>query len=229
MSVHSSKFDFARRARRPAVRRFFGGEGFTLIELFVVIAIIAVLAAMLFPAGVKVLEGSRRSKCLSNLSGIGKGFHLYMADNDIFPQKGTKQPQDWLFHLRPYLSTNNDATLCPVPIVQNGKTNVFRSTMDTNLVTNYGVSYWLAEGMATGGTGVTAKRVPRPSNVYPASKVGVLIDSYNNWLRDTQTARVRFAHGSKANVLYFDGHVESGTREQLIGNNGKLACMSEQK
>lgn len=225
MLVNSSSCERGQRACGMSISGSRGTWGFTLIELFVVIAIIAVLAALLIPVGSRMLENSRKTKCLSNLSSIGKAFHLYMAENDIFPQKSNNQPQDWLFSLKPYLGSNSGVTSCPNAILEGGKPKVFRSTLDTNMVTNYGISYWLAEGMATGGGGVTGKRVPRALNIRSANRVGVLVDANSNWLKDTQASRVRYAHNGVANVLFFDGHVESQTREQLVDNNGNLTCM----
>jgi len=47
------------------------GSGFTLIELLVVVAIIALLAAILFPVFAKAREKARQSVCQSNLRQIG--------------------------------------------------------------------------------------------------------------------------------------------------------------
>jgi prepilin-type N-terminal cleavage/methylation domain-containing protein len=55
---------------------------FTLIELLTVISIIAVLAALLFPALTSAIESNRQTKCLSNLKQIGAGVMLYVGDND---------------------------------------------------------------------------------------------------------------------------------------------------
>ena len=45
-------------------------KGFTLIELLIVIAIIAILAAILFPVFGRARENARRASCQSNLKQI---------------------------------------------------------------------------------------------------------------------------------------------------------------
>jgi prepilin-type N-terminal cleavage/methylation domain-containing protein/prepilin-type processing-associated H-X9-DG protein len=57
-------------------------SGFTLIELLVVVAIIAVLAAILFPVFARARENARRASCMSNLKQIGLGMMMYVQDND---------------------------------------------------------------------------------------------------------------------------------------------------
>ncbi len=57
-------------------------QGFTLIELLVVVAIVALLAAIMFPAFSRVREAARRSSCQSNLKQIGLGILQYAQDND---------------------------------------------------------------------------------------------------------------------------------------------------
>ena len=56
--------------------------GFTLIELLVVVAIIAILAAILFPVFAQARESARRVSCLSNLKQLGHAFAQYTQDYD---------------------------------------------------------------------------------------------------------------------------------------------------
>ncbi|MBW3625687.1 MAG: type II secretion system GspH family protein, partial [Armatimonadetes bacterium] len=66
---------FRRRDPRPT-------QGFTLIEFLVVIAIIAVLAGMIFPVFASARERSRMTQCSSNMKQIGTALANYLQDWD---------------------------------------------------------------------------------------------------------------------------------------------------
>jgi prepilin-type N-terminal cleavage/methylation domain-containing protein/prepilin-type processing-associated H-X9-DG protein len=70
-------------ARRP------GRHGFTLIELLMVIAIIAVLSALLFPAVMAAREAARRTACQSNLRQLGQGLAGFVTAHGRYPNAGT--------------------------------------------------------------------------------------------------------------------------------------------
>ncbi len=57
-------------------------RGFTLIELLIVIAIISILAAILFPVFATARDKARQSACMSNGKQLGIGFMQYSSDYD---------------------------------------------------------------------------------------------------------------------------------------------------
>lgn len=91
--------------------------GFTLIELLVVMAIIAILAGLIFPVFAAAKEKGRRSKCMHNLKQIGVAFELYCQDYDteyVAPV--------YLGRLYPRYVTASAVYVCPSdPGVYNGK------------------------------------------------------------------------------------------------------------
>ena len=54
-------------------------QGFSLIEVLVVIAIISVLAAILFPVFSRVRENAAKTNCLSNLNQVGVAMRAYSS------------------------------------------------------------------------------------------------------------------------------------------------------
>lgn len=59
-----------------------GRKGFTLIELMIVIAIIAILAAILVPNFVKARAQGQLTSCKSNLKNIGTACEMFAADHN---------------------------------------------------------------------------------------------------------------------------------------------------
>jgi prepilin-type N-terminal cleavage/methylation domain-containing protein/prepilin-type processing-associated H-X9-DG protein len=60
--------------------------GFTLVEMLIVVAIIAVLAAIVSPSLAKAREKARQANCLSNLRQMGSAVLMYVQDYDeTFP------------------------------------------------------------------------------------------------------------------------------------------------
>jgi prepilin-type N-terminal cleavage/methylation domain-containing protein/prepilin-type processing-associated H-X9-DG protein len=59
-----------------------GRSAFTLIELLVVCALIALLAALLFPVLAQVRDTARQTACLSNLHQLAVAHRMYVQDHE---------------------------------------------------------------------------------------------------------------------------------------------------
>lgn len=89
-------------------------RGFTLVELLTVIAVIATIAAMLFPLYVSAKKSATRSQCQSNLSQIAKAFELYTSDyGGCYPNTGNQYLWSgfyWRDPLSKYVAASGSAT-----------------------------------------------------------------------------------------------------------------------
>ena len=94
--------------RANVMRRPQRSAGFTLLELLVSLAIVAVLIGILLPAVQRVRDTAARAKCLNNLKQIGIGLHQYHDANQALPP-GMRSANDpyrfmsWLVRILPYV------------------------------------------------------------------------------------------------------------------------------
>jgi prepilin-type N-terminal cleavage/methylation domain-containing protein/prepilin-type processing-associated H-X9-DG protein len=96
-------------------------RGFTLIELLVVVAIIAILASLLFPALARSKDKGKTAKCQSNEKQLFLAAFMFEQDNQLYPigYPGAATPgQIWYRQLQPYLgkkdTTNGTGVfVCP--------------------------------------------------------------------------------------------------------------------
>lgn len=98
-------------------RKILQFPGFTLIELLIVISIIALLAAILFPVFARARESARRAACQSNLKQIGMGVMQYTQDYDeMYPAQTENNgvnyyadtsaagwAENWIWNTQPYI------------------------------------------------------------------------------------------------------------------------------
>jgi prepilin-type N-terminal cleavage/methylation domain-containing protein len=61
-------------------------RGFTMVELLTVIAIIAILAGILFPVFATVRRNVHKATCTSNLHSIAQGLKMYKDDRGVYPE-----------------------------------------------------------------------------------------------------------------------------------------------
>ncbi len=120
--------------------------GFTLIEMLVVIGIVALITALLFPAFSRVREKGRQTVCLSNERQLGVAILMYTHDNDDF------LPPDynaWAGRIYPYVK-NVDVFHCPSDAT---------TSQPPYFPVSYGVNVDLRRVIVTTPGGIT--RVPR--------------------------------------------------------------------
>jgi prepilin-type N-terminal cleavage/methylation domain-containing protein len=96
-------------------------SGFTLLELLVVMAVIAVLASLLLPAIQQARETARKTQCTNNLKQIGLALHSFHDAKRHLPSSGRPLNSSTVrigvfVHLLPYLEQRSlwdqyDATL----------------------------------------------------------------------------------------------------------------------
>jgi prepilin-type N-terminal cleavage/methylation domain-containing protein/prepilin-type processing-associated H-X9-DG protein len=89
-------------------------HGFTLIELLVVLAIVIVIAGVLFPVFAAVRSASKKSVCISNFRQVTLATNLYVADYDDRYMPVNHQPasepnsrndRTWVQLVLPYVRT----------------------------------------------------------------------------------------------------------------------------
>jgi prepilin-type processing-associated H-X9-DG protein/prepilin-type N-terminal cleavage/methylation domain-containing protein len=98
-------------------RKLSAGSGaFTLVELLIVLAIVALIAAILLPVIAHERQQGFRSSCLSNMHQIGLALDAYTQDSDgLIPSSFTDQG-DWATALKVYAPANG-VFRCPSAIV----------------------------------------------------------------------------------------------------------------
>jgi prepilin-type N-terminal cleavage/methylation domain-containing protein/prepilin-type processing-associated H-X9-DG protein len=174
------------------VRR--GQRGFTLVELLVVMAIIALLVSLGFPAYQSALGSARSTQCAGNLHAIGVAVAQAASDNN------NQYPEIAQAASNPYPAGSNAQslydTLSPYSITQGELQCPVDVALGTgSAYTQYGSSYeW-----------------------NPAFDDEVTVTPILYWNAGVQipvnSARVRLCtdfnplHNGRMNILYGDGHV----------------------
>ena len=94
-------------------------SAFTLVELLVLIAIVAILTALLVPAIQRVRESAARTQCANNLKHIGLAFHSFHDVHKLLPQGGWSVPATcaadvndrrqfgWSFQILPFIEQSS--------------------------------------------------------------------------------------------------------------------------
>lgn len=206
---------------------------FTMIELLAVIAIIVVLAAILFPVFARAKAQAKQTVCVSNLRQIGDAITLYMNDNDgLFPSavdpSDKYDPQIWsqfpAFEARiPYMPMMNQVLQ---PFIKSNE--IFHCPSDTGmqvLDTNFPMTFYASPTMyAMYGTSyffrteIAFKFFSEEQFKLPAN-VNVLFDGGGQWHgsgralqpSDDPDTAASLLQGYRYNCLFGDMHAKSLT------------------
>jgi prepilin-type N-terminal cleavage/methylation domain-containing protein/prepilin-type processing-associated H-X9-DG protein len=165
-------------------------EGFTLMELLVVVTLIAILAALAFPAYQRVIQSGRATACVSNLRQLGVGLGAYLVDNN---------------NTMPTLLTARASISAPGPVIDDTlakyvtNPSVFACPADVNgFAQNTGTSYFWNVAI-NGQSAAHLNFLPMlqgSQNTQSPSQIPIMADKegFHPYL------------ANKVNVLYADGH-----------------------
>ncbi len=214
----SDAFGFERRFRGGAYLKRAVSRGFSLTELLVSIAIVAVLAAILIPVIRSTRESAHASQCASNLRQIGVYFGLYTTEYDgklppcMWDRDGDGPNKDfnpwprYLARLMPEFSGGHEnwwwkSDLFVCPTVDNKR--------------SYAMNWW------AGGISISELLEPSKKVLAADSVVGNedwALALYPVWGGKSD---IDFRHNGHANILFFDGHVESRDNDEKYEWNKK--------
>jgi prepilin-type N-terminal cleavage/methylation domain-containing protein/prepilin-type processing-associated H-X9-DG protein len=183
--------------------------GFTLVELLTVIAILGILAAILFSVLGNVVEKSRSIQCLSNLRQFGVAAHMYADDNaGRLPSSSHHREEDgsslsWTETLETYLGPDFIGR-CP-------------SVPDHPARITYALNDLLTE--SGDGAGIPLTFCRDPALTLLVGEIAPSQSTEHFHFRGASRGRVSPAmfsssvhvegHGSGANYLFVDAHVEA--------------------
>lgn len=226
-------------------------SGFTLIELLVIIAIISLLAAILFPVFGRARENARRISCLSNLKQIGIGMLQYLQDYDEVYPMHFNGPERWPQMMHPYVKSMQ-VYQCPS---RPGFT--YTGNYATAGQIAYGMNYWLNSyyypSMAE--KGIKVATVQRTSetvwiaeiNGVPLGSDPALVNEYQCYpsyfgriynpasttygfdAAPEAKGRLATRHFEGVNVVWADGHAKWTKREILENDIGATTTESAAK
>ena len=192
---------------------------FTVIELLIVIAIIAILAALLLPVFQKARVRAYRAQCTSNLRQIGLGMVLYAQDNEekLMPGHLLSVPNPvtgndtagWAGASQPYVR-NTGVFVCPTD-----RTPKVAAGGETYFPLTYFMNVNLSVKVTPGGLPLASLAAPANTVLLGESTGGGLVSN---------TARLDFA-GETESVFanYFVSVTAPGANRHEGGRDFLLA------
>lgn len=201
---------------------------FTLIELLITIAIIAMLAALLLPALKNAKDASKSVMCKNNLKNLGMAFLNYTMDNNEYVVEHIVSGRIWAKRIIPeYLGISDLETgyeysgipristvaICPM----NTGRYVGNVRGNLNYVYNQKLSDPVSHKLSALKTQLSQKIIF--SDGYPSGWI-YTISQIPGWTSLNWQAIYAF-HLKKANIVWGDGHVEPKSTQD-INNNSTL-------
>lgn len=171
-----------------AAARHHFSSAFTLIELLIVVAIVAIIASILFPVFGRVRENARRASCQSNLKQIGLGVLQYAQDfDDTWPQYTvTGVVYIWADAVYPYVR-NEQVYNCPSHTFITNETQAYKFNMNRGSTDytygSYGINFAYLDADVS-----SIARTPPTSNyitVKPVTTSMIIQPSTTVWVTDS--------------------------------------------
>jgi prepilin-type N-terminal cleavage/methylation domain-containing protein len=212
-------FDEITRVNYPATSNALSrARAFTLVELLVTVAILAILAALVLPALAGGKKKAIQTECAANLRQWGLTFRMYADDNeDSLPRRGQgvqrlakiDRPEDWFNCLPPYFGLPSFLIM-----VSNNATPMahFKSVFICPAAENPGGTYFLPYGMNMNLCPWNLPMSTKFAEVAHPESVVAIADApgpYSATFPSTQAYSPAARHSSKVNVLFLAGAVQS--------------------
>ncbi|MHC4562862.1 MAG: type II secretion system protein [Planctomycetota bacterium] len=89
---------------------------FSLAEVLIALVIVSLLAAIIAPAGTRLMALGRSVQCKANLQRIGESFGAFRAEDELNKSGAQFAAANWRKALLPYLSDNTKVFFCPEDI-----------------------------------------------------------------------------------------------------------------
>jgi len=208
---------------------------FTLIELLIVIAIIAILSAMLLPALNKARSIAKRANCVSQCKQLGLIIDNYTSDNNgFFMHETSSSTNSWAWKMRraKYFPAPK-MLVCPATEGYDKYKDEFVRFPNSDFTwgwISYGYNYLglCSPAFKIGTTAIPgANRLPKKiSQVKKASEVILTAEAFDKSSATKRTCWVvgidlssnyliDERHGDSANILWVDGHVSSEKKARM--------------